>query len=46
MHHYTADRKIKANKPDIVVVKDEEKLVMIIDFAVPLDHNAMWPRQS
>lgn len=39
MHHYTGDRKIKANKPDVVVVNDEEKLVTIIDFAVPLDHN-------
>ena len=39
MHHYTGTQKIPHNKPDVVVVNDEEKLVTIIDFAVPLDHN-------
>ena len=39
MHHYCGTRKVTANKPDVVAVNDEEKLVMIIDFAVPLDHN-------
>lgn len=30
---------MKHNKPDVVVVNKEEKMVTIIDFAVPLDHN-------
>ena len=30
---------VTANKPGVVVVNDEEKLVTIIDFAVPIDHN-------
>jgi hypothetical protein len=38
--HYTAES-VRHNKPDVVVVDFKEKMVTIIDFAVPLDHNVV-----
>ena len=38
--HHTG-KTVRHNKPDVVVVDSEDKLITIIDFAVPLDHNVV-----
>ena len=37
---------MKNNRPDVVVVNKEKKMVTIIDFAIPLDHNVAKKEQE
>merc|ERR1711872_1213848 len=43
--HYTA-KTVRHNRPDVVVVDFKEKMITIIDFAVPLDHNVVKKEQE
>ncbi|XP_044757749.1 uncharacterized protein LOC123315909 [Coccinella septempunctata] len=36
---FTTDRPVEHNRPDMVLWSKQEQLAIIIDFAVPLDHN-------
>ena len=33
------DRKVKYNRPDVVVIDREENMWYIVDFAIPMDHH-------
>ena len=37
---------MRHNRPDVVVVDFKEKMITIIDFAVPLDHNVVKKEQE